>query len=61
MARNALKLSIMVGENFEIYSSQMVKNALTPFSFYKNYFYKNHQAQIFAVKQWTYCLEQWAK
>ena len=28
MAKNALKLSTMVGENFEIYSPQMAKNAL---------------------------------
>jgi hypothetical protein len=28
MVKNALKLSTMVGENFEIYLSQMVKNAL---------------------------------
>ena len=27
MAKNAFKLSIMVGENFEIYFSQMAKNA----------------------------------
>ena len=28
MAKNALKLSIMVGENFEIYLFQMAKNVL---------------------------------
>ena len=28
MSKNALKLSTMVGESFEIYSSQMAKNAL---------------------------------
>ena len=27
MAKNASKLSTMVGENFEIYCSQMAKNA----------------------------------
>ena len=27
MAKNAFKLSTMVGENFEIYFSQMAKNA----------------------------------
>ena len=28
MAKNAVKLPTMVGENFEIYSSQMAKNAI---------------------------------
>ena len=28
MAKNALKLTTMVGENFEIYLSQIAKNAL---------------------------------
>ena len=28
MAKNALKLSTMVGENFNIYLSEMAKNAL---------------------------------
>ena len=32
MAKNALKLSTMVGENFEIYLPQMAKNALKLFT-----------------------------
>ena len=30
MAKNGLKLSTMVGENFEIYMSEMAKNGLNP-------------------------------
>ena len=29
VSNSSLKLSTMIGENFEIYSSQMAKNALT--------------------------------
>ena len=32
MAKNALKLSTMVGENFEIYLSQIAKNAFKLFT-----------------------------